>query len=113
MIQSIETFYMHTIAYTPKVFVIYHTHWVGGRSIHATIALSGVSQGATPQGAGSVGAYIKRWGRYDSPGHEIQVDPTPTPERNEIWIPACTFITFGLSAEMAEGYAVGTVYYLS
>lgn len=113
MIQNIETFFIHTIAFTPKAFTIYHTHWIGGRTIHATIALSGVSQGTTPERAGTVGTSIKRWGLFTSPGHQIEVDPPPTPERNEIRIPACTFITFGMTCELAEGIAVGTIYYFS
>ena len=113
MIQNIETFFIHTIAFGPTPFTIYHTHWIGGRTIHATIALSGVSQGATRDHAGSVGAHIKRWGLFTSPGHEVEVDPPPSPERNEIRIPACTFITFGVTAELADGIAVGTIYYFS
>lgn len=113
VIQTVETFFIHTIAYTAAPYSIYHTVFVGGQKIHAAIALSGVSQGATAQGAGSVSAFIKRWGHFTSPGHEVEEDPTTRPENNAIEINACTFVTFGLTAALAEGYAVGSVFYFA
>lgn len=114
VIQTVESFYIHTIAFTATPFTIYYTVQIGGQNIHATITLSGVSQGAiSSQAAGSVGASIKRWGHFVAPGDEQDVDPPPNPERNEIRIDGCTFITFELTAQMAEGIAVGTIYYFA
>jgi hypothetical protein len=114
VIQSIDTFYIHTIAGTATPVTIYHTEQLNGQNILATMALSGVSQGViSSQEAGSVGASIKRWGQFIAPGDEQDVDPPPNPERNSVMIYGCTFITFELTAQMAEGIAVVTIYYFS
>lgn len=114
VIQSIDTFYIHTIAPTATPFTIYHTEQLNGQNILVTMALSGVSQGVvSSQEAGSVGASIKRWGQFIAPGDEQDVDPPPNPERNAVTIYGCTFITFELTAQMAEGIAVVTIYYFS
>lgn len=114
VIQSIDTFYIHTIAATATPVTIYHTEQLNGQNIQATMALSGVSQGViSSQAAGSVGASIKRWGQFIAPGDEQDVDPPPNPERNAVMIYGCTFITFELTAQMAEGIAVVTIYYFS
>jgi len=111
-IESIESYYLHTVMPNPSPFTIYHTVTIlPARSIHATIALSAMSPGSTPQGAGGGGGYIKRWGFISDPGHEVQVDPPPDFEHNAVSIPNCTFITFGLTCEIAWAIAVATIHY--
>jgi hypothetical protein len=47
VIKTVESFFIHTFTRSAKAFTIYHTVWIGGQTIHATIALSGISQGVS------------------------------------------------------------------
>jgi hypothetical protein len=90
---------------------VFQTVFVQGRTATATIALSAFTNGQENGRMGVATAIISKAGIVTGPGRTdtLPLDPIDI-YRNQIRIPACSFITFRMGVEMAEAIAVATVF---
>jgi hypothetical protein len=112
MIDSVLTFTLHAVSRRGQGKVdVFQTVFVQGRTATATIALSAFTNGEENGRLGAATAIITKAGVVTAPGRTdtLPLDPIDI-LRNQILIPACSFVTFRMGVEMAEAIAVATVF---
>jgi hypothetical protein len=89
----------------------FQTVFVHGHNAIATIALSAFTNGEEDGRMGVATAIVTKAGVVTAPGRTDNLPLNPIDIMcNQIYIPKCSFVTFRLGVEMAEGIALGTVF---
>ena len=99
MIDSVLTFTLHAVSRRGQGKIdVFQTVFVRGRTATATIALSSFTNGEKNGHLGVATAIITKAGVVSGPGRTdtLPLDPIDI-LRNQIRIPACSFVTFRMS----------------
>lgn len=112
MIESVLTVTLHAASERGQGKIdAFQTVFVRGHNAIATIALSAFTNGEENGRMGTATAIVTKAGVVTGPGRTDNLPLDPIDIRcNQIYIPNCSFVTFRLGVEMAEGIAVGTVF---